>query len=128
MSIVNDPSADFTERPPAPKEYVDTADLIEAVTGKRPEYCYDANAGEWVLSSSPDTGRWPRPCGYACIPAHGEDATSMLLSIEKREDDGSGGVWLHIEGDFGKAPVRSTRDDALLWAKLLKKAAKEVSR
>ena len=128
MTTNNDPSTDFTERPPVPKEYVDTADLIEAVTGKRPEYSYDANAGEWILKSSADAGIWPTVYGYMRGQPDSGDEVSLLFSIEEREDVNSGNVWLHIEGDFGEVLVRFTHDDALLWAKLLKKAAKGVDR
>jgi hypothetical protein len=126
VSIEDYASTDFTPRPRVPKPYVDTANLLKAVTGQRPQYFYDGNAGEWTLFSSAETGIWPSPYGYSGDPIDGGDATSMLLSMEEREDGDPGNVWLHIEGDFGEVYVRLSAEEARLWSKLLKKAAKKV--
>ncbi|ASW93909.1 hypothetical protein [Mycobacterium intracellulare] len=129
MTIYSDVSIEFTQRPEVPKEYVDTADLMEAVTGQRPVYEFNVNAGQWWCSSAADTGLWPEGYGYARGQAESGGAVSMFLSIEESTGGDSGAVYLHLCVDGGgEARVRLDSEDALLWAKLLKKAAKRVAR
>lgn len=128
MTIYSDTSIEFTQRPEVPKEYVDTADLMEAVTGQRPVYHFNVSAGAWWWRSSADTGFWPEGYGYARGPADSGGEVSMFLSMEGPTDGDSGAVCLHlcVEGG-GEARVRIASDDARLWAKLLKKASKKVA-
>jgi hypothetical protein len=127
MTIDNNASIEFTRRPEVPKEYVDTADLMEAVTGKRPAYCFNVDAGEWWWSSSASTGMWPEGFGYARGPASSGGAVSMFITLDEREccDPACISLRLYVDGG-GEARVRLDSDDARLWAKLLKKAAKQV--
>lgn len=121
-----DASTDFTPRPQAPKEYVDTADLMEVVTGQRPLYVYDVDAGEWEISSSGDTGIWPEVYGYMPGSRGSAGGVSLMFAIEERFD-GRRGFWLHLCGDFGEVRCWLDGEDATLWAKLLKKAAKKAN-
>lgn len=126
MPSYRDTSVEFTERPVAPKEFIDTANLLKAVTGRRPNYYFDVNAGEWTLVSSADTGHWPDAFIFMVGAGDSGDAVPLLLSTEESEDGSGGTVWLHIGGDFGELRVGLQAGDARLWAKLLKKAAKRV--
>lgn len=127
MPTYTDASSEFTQRPEVPPEYVDTADLMEAVTGKRPAYYFNVNAGEWWWSSAADTGLWPEGYGYAHGPAGSGGEVMMFLRIEEPARGVPGGVYLHLYvDDGGEARVRLDREAARLWAKLLKKAAKKA--
>lgn len=128
MPTYEDVSTDFTKRPEVPGEYVDTADLVEAVTGQRPKYFFDVNAGEWCISHSPEGGPWPEVYGEMRGVAASGDGVSLMFNVHEERHDGRRGFWLHLHGDFGELRCWLDGDDARLWAKLLKKAAKRVDR
>lgn len=127
MSIDYDASTDFTQRPDVPREIEDTADLMEQATGRRPAYEFDAASGEWLGISSADTGLWPEGFGYAFGPKTSCGGVSMMLAFDEQlgDEPATISMYLCVNGG-GEARIRLDRDDAKLWAKLLKKAAKKV--
>lgn len=124
MSIGSDATIQFTERPGVPPEYVDTADLMEAVTGTRPAYEFDVTAGRWRWISLPVTGLWPQGFAHAYGLQDNCGEITMFLRIEDQvgSEPPIISMYLYMDGG-GDVRVRLDREDARLWAKLLKQAA-----